>query len=280
MFDIKAVSFRDPDAPAAFTRSLRETGFAVLKDHPIAPERIDEAYRLWGGFFASPEKEAFKVKPPAPEGYFPFRSENAKGSPAKDLKEFFQVYPRTALPDGPAEATRALYRDLSALGETMLGWIEDNTPDDVKARLSEPLPDMLRGSEQSMLRILHYPAQDGATPEPGATRAAAHEDINLITLLLAGSAPGLEARDNEGRWHEVPCDRGMIVVNTGDMLELASGGYYPSTTHRVVNPPEGASGARFSMPMFIHPRPEVMLSPEKSADAYLTERLREIGLAS
>jgi len=279
MFEIRAVSFRDPDAPAAFTRSLRETGFAVLKDHPIAPERIEEAYRLWGAFFASDEKAAFTVEPPSPEGYFPFRSENAKGSPTKDLKEFFQVYPSTALPEGPAAATRALYDDLVVLGVTMLGWIEDNTPEDVRARFAEPLPDMLRGSEMSMLRILHYPAQEGALPEAGATRAAAHEDINLITLLLAGSAPGLEAQDNEGRWHEVPCDPGMIAVNTGDMLELASGGYYPSTTHRVVNPPEGTGGPRFSMPMFVHPRPEVMLSADKSADAYLKERLREIGLA-
>ena len=221
----------------------------------------------------------FRVKPPSPEGYFPFRSENAKGSATKDLKEFFQVYPKTPLPDDVAETTRALYDDLVVLGMTMLQWIEDNTPEDVRTTLSEPLPEMLRGSEMSMLRILHYPAQDGAPPEPGATRAAAHEDINLITLLLAGSAPGLEAKDNEGNWHAVPCDRGMIAVNNGDMLELASAGYYPSTTHRVVNPAQGTGGARFSMPMFIHPRAEVSLNAEKTADAYLKERLREIGLA-
>ena len=279
MFDIAAVSLHDPDAPEAFTRSLRETGFAVLQDHGIAPERIDTAYSLWEGFFAAPQRDAFAGGPGAPEGYFPFRSENAKGAPAKDLKEFFQVYPRTVLPEGPAQTTRDLYADLVALGDTMLGWLQDNTPPAVRARFEEPLPEMLRGSDMSMLRVLHYPAQDGALPEPGATRAAAHEDINLITLLLAGSAPGLQARDTQGNWHDVPCDRGMIVVNTGDMLELASGGHYPSTTHRVVNPHGGTGGARFSMPMFIHPRPEVMLAPGKSADEYLRERLREIGLA-
>lgn len=279
MFAIQAVSFTDPDAPAQFTRSLRDTGFAVLKDHPIAPERIDEAYSAWGSVFASHEKHGFKQVPPAPDGYYPFRSENAKGAVAKDLKEFFQVYPQTAMPEGVAPLTRALYEELVGLGVTMLGWIEANTPPEVQTTFSEPLPDMLRGSAMNMLRIIHYPAQDGAPPEPGATRAAAHEDINLITLLLAGSAPGLEARDTEGRWHAVPCDRGMIAVNVGDMLQLASGGYFPSTTHRVVNPEGGERGARFSMPMFIHPRPDVALSPEKTADAYLKERLREIGLA-
>lgn len=278
MFAIKAVSFRDPDAPAEFARSLHETGFAVVRDHPIAAERIDAAYEDWRGFFDGEGKEDWR-RPGTPEGYFPFRSENAKGAVAKDLKEFFQVYPRTALP-GPVEAeTRALYDDLTVLGLTMLEWLQANTPADVAATLSEPLPEMLRGSDMSMLRILHYPAQDGAPPEPGATRAAAHEDINLITLLVAGSAPGLEAQDNDGNWHAVPCDRGMIAVNTGDMLELASRGWYPSTTHRVVNPETPQAGARFSMPMFIHPRPEVALSPEKTADAYLRERLAEIGLA-
>ncbi|MBJ3776776.1 isopenicillin N synthase family dioxygenase [Acuticoccus mangrovi] len=279
MFEIKAVSFRDPDAPAAFARSLRETGFAVLADHPITPERIDAAYAEWGRFFASPDKESFKVRPPAPDGYYPFRSENAKGAPAKDLKEFFQVYPATHLPDSVEATTRGLYEDLVVLGITLLEWVEDNTPPEIRARFSEPLPAMLRGSAMSMLRILHYPPQTGAPPEPGATRAAAHEDINLITLLVAGSAPGLEAQDRDGNWHAVPCDRGMIAVNTGDMLELASGGYYPSTTHRVVNPEDGQGGARFSMPMFIHPRPEVRLSVEKTANEYLQERLREIGLA-
>ncbi|MCF3934581.1 hypothetical protein L1787_14325 [Acuticoccus sp. M5D2P5] len=279
-FNIQAVSFRDPEAPAAFTRSLRETGFAVLTDHPITPDRIDAAYHDWGTFFASDTKDAFRAKAPDPAGYYPFRSENAKGSPTKDLKEFFQVYPKTPLPDAVATETRALYDDLVVLGMTMLGWIEDNTPEEVRKTFSEPLPSMLNGSAMSMLRILHYPEQAGVEVEPGATRAAAHEDINLITLLLAGSAPGLEARDREGNWHAVPCDPGMIAVNTGDMLELASSGYYPSTTHRVVNPAENQPGPRFSMPMFIHPRPEVRLSPERTANEYLTERLREIGLGS
>lgn len=279
MFAIETVRFTDPAAPAAFTRSLRETGFAVLEDHPIGPERIEEAYRAWGGFFASDAKAGFTRVPPSPAGYYPFRSENAKGSAHKDLKEFFQVYPDTRLPEDVATLTRRLYDDLLALGATLLGWIEDNTPADVRARFSEPLPAMLEGSAMSMLRILHYPPQDERAPE-GATRAAAHEDINLITLLLAGSAPGLEARDRHGAWHPVPCDPGMIAVNTGDMLQMASGGYYPSTTHRVVNPDAAENRSRFSMPMFVHPRPDVALDTGVTADDYLKERLREIGLAS
>lgn len=278
MFSIKAVDLREPNAAQEFTRSLAQTGFAVLSGHPIEPERIEEAYAAWTAFFGSPEKQDYTVKPGTQEGYFPFRSENAKGAAHKDLKEFYQVYPGTKMPPSVEAVTREMYDDLVDLGRMLLGWLQENAPEGVREKLAEPFPAMLTGSDQSMLRIIHYPAQDDIVVEEGAERAAAHEDINLITLLVAGSAPGLQAKDNAGNWHEVPCDRGMIVVNSGDMLSLASGGAFPSTTHRVVNPETGG-GARLSMPMFVHPRPDVALAPDKTAGTYLQERLREIGLA-
>ncbi|MEM7694413.1 MAG: 2OG-Fe(II) oxygenase family protein [Pseudomonadota bacterium] len=277
MFAIKTVAYDDPAAPADFTRSLRETGFAVLTGHPITPGRITALYEAWQRFFARAEDDKRAFVEDGPAGFFPFQSENAKGAAHKDLKEFFQIYPATELPDEVAEVTRAFYADLMIMGTTLLAWIEENTPQDVRATFAEPLTTMLERSEQTMLRIIHYPAQEGMTIEAGAERAAAHEDINLITLLVAGSAPGLQAQDTAGTWHAVPCDPGMIAVNVGDMLQLASGGHYPSTTHRVVNPDTGA-GARFSMPMFVHPRPDVRLSMDKTAGAYLSERLKEIGL--
>lgn len=277
MFTIQTVSYTSPEAPAAFTRSLRETGFAVLTDHPIAPGRIQQAYRDWGGFFNSEAKHDWRVDPQRQDGYFPFRSENAKGAKAKDLKEFYHVYPDGRVPPDLETMTRALFDDLVAIGSTLLSWVQENAPEEVRARFSEPLPQMLAGSRQNLLRILHYPALDEA-PEPGAVRAAAHGDINLITVLLAGSAPGLEAQDAGGNWHAVPCDPGMIAINVGDMLEMASGGYFPSTVHRVVNPETATSGARFSMPMFLHPRPDVVLKTGTTADDFLQQRLREIGL--
>ena len=277
MFAIQTVSYASPGAPAAFTRSLRETGFAVLTDHPIEPRRIDEAYAAWGRFFGSQAKHDWLVDPERQDGYFPFRSENARDAKAKDLKEFYHVYPDGRVPPEVQGLTRALYEDLVAVGATLLSWVQEHAPDEVRARFSEPLPRMLEGSKQNLLRILHYPPLD-EPPEPGAVRAAAHGDINLITVLLAGSAPGLEAQDAKGDWHAVPCDPGMIAINVGDMLEMASGGYFPSTVHRVVNPEKTNGGARFSMPMFLHPRPEVVLKPGTTADDFLQQRLREIGL--
>ncbi|MEM9144780.1 MAG: 2OG-Fe(II) oxygenase family protein [Pseudomonadota bacterium] len=280
MFEIATVSYTDPKAPAAFARSLHETGFAVLTDHPITPDRIEGTYALWGDFFNSEEKHAWTRKEGASEGYFPFRSENAKDSAVKDLKEFYHVYPEGPVPPALATETMALHADLVAVGTRLLEWLQGESPVEVTGALSEPLPNMLAGSKQNLLRILHYPALD-APPEPGAVRAAAHGDINLVTCLLAGSEPGLEAKDTRGTWHRVPCDPGMMAINAGDMLEMATAGYFPATVHQVVNPPaEEAGKPRFSMPMFLHPRPEVVLKPGTTADDFLTERLREIGLGS
>lgn len=277
MFDIQVISFRAADAGADFERSLRETGFAVLTDHPISADRISGAYAAWAKFFASEEKHLFLRNPNRQDGYFPYRSENAKDHPAKDLKEFYHVYPDGRLPEAVEAATRTLYTDLVALGQTLLGWVEDRANPVVRAGFSEPLPHMVAGSTENLLRILHYPALPDDVEE-GAVRAAEHGDINLITLLVAGTEPGLEARDARGEWHRVPCDPGMMVINAGDMLELASGGAYPSTPHRVMNPPAGRNAPRYSMPMFLHPRPEVELAPGKTARAYLLERLKQIGL--
>lgn len=277
MFEIARVSYTDRASPAAFARSLHETGFAVLTDHPVTPERIEGTYAAWGAFFDSEAKFDWVPKAGAQDGYFPFRSENAKDASAKDLKEFYHVYPQGRVPAELEERTRALHADLVAVGATLLRWLQDESPEHVTATLSEPFPDMLAGSDMNLLRILHYPPVDEA-PEPGAVRAAAHGDINLVTCLLAGSQPGLQARDTGGTWHEVPCDPGMMAINAGDMLDMATNGYYPATVHRVVNPDAAPNVSRFSMPMFLHPRPEVMLKPGTTADDFLTQRLREIGL--
>jgi isopenicillin N synthase-like dioxygenase len=115
--------------------------------------------------------------------------------------------------------------------------------------------------------------------EPDAIRAAAHEDINLITILPAANEPGLQVKGKDGEWIDVPCDFGSLIVNIGDMLQEASAGYYPSTTHRVINP-DGTdmTKARISLPLFLHPRPDVVLSRRHTAETYLQERLKELGV--
>ena len=274
---VKTVDYRAENAPAMLAESLRDTGFAVLANHPVSAARIDEAYAAWGGFFAGDNKMDWLRDPENQDGYFPFLSENAKDAKAKDLKEFYHVYSWGRVPDSIADLTRALYADLVALGQELLGWLDAEMPAEVRAKMTATLASMMQGSEQSLFRILHYPpVADGI--EAGAIRAAAHEDINLITLLLAGSKPGLEAMDRAGEWHSVSCDQGMITINNGDMLSVATEGYYPSTKHRVVNPEQQENTSRYSMPMFLHPRPDAALKDGFTADMFLQQRLKEIGL--
>ena len=276
---IETVDYTASDAGERLTRSLRETGFAVLANHPIREDRINEAYGLWGGFFASDSKLNYLRDYEKQDGYFPFKSEHAKDAQKKDLKEFYHVYPWGRVPEDLEAFTRQLYADLTAIGIELLSWLDQLMPDEISASLSMPLQEMMQASQQSLLRILHYPPVS-AEEDAAAIRAAAHEDINLITLLLAGSQPGLQARDKQGQWHDVPCDPGMITINNGDMLSLATNGYFPSTTHRVINPDDKLNLSRYSMPMFLHPHPDVKLRQDFTAEAFLQERLKEIGLKS
>ncbi|MGB2410709.1 MAG: 2-oxoglutarate and iron-dependent oxygenase domain-containing protein, partial [Candidatus Puniceispirillaceae bacterium] len=143
---VETVDYRAADAAETLERSLRDTGFAVLANHPITPERIDAVYDAWGQFFAGETKHGYAVTPPAHDGYFAFRSENAKDSQVKDLKEFFHVYPGCRLPDELDEMTRAIYADLESLGRELLGWIESRAPAHVSDKLSMPLGEMMEAS--------------------------------------------------------------------------------------------------------------------------------------
>ena len=130
--------------------------------------------------------------------------------------------------------------------------------------------------DETLLRVLHYPPLDGSE-SPDALRAAAHEDINLITLLPVSNQAGLQVQDTANNWIDVSNVSGDIIVNSGDMLQEASGGYYPSTTHRVDNPGGRIENvSRISMPFFLTARPDVVLSERYTAGSYLEERLRLI----
>ncbi len=277
---ILTVDYNTPTAPQLFCQSLKETGFAVLKNHPISPELIKQVYHSWSEFFYLPieEKNKFLYNWSTQDGYFPFRSENAKGRKISDLKEFFHVYPWGQIPSNTRAASLEMYDSLQSFSAELLQWIENDLPEPVAKRLTIPLREMIQNSTQTLLRILHYPPLQNNT-EDEAVRAAPHEDINLITLLPAATTPGLEVLDNHGNWHEVNCDPGTIVVNVGDMLQLATEYYFKSTTHRVINPANNLNNhSRFSMPLFLHPRKEVMLTERVTAIDYLHERLRAIGV--
>lgn len=275
---ITPVDYRDPDAASKFAQSLHETGFGVLTNHPLSQELLNQIYSEWLDFYHTDAKHQYAFKKETFDGYFaPNVSETAKGFEKRDLKEFFHIYPWGQYPAEVSDAARRYYAEGSQLAAQLLQWVEEYTPAEIKQHYSMPLPKMIEGSDQTMLRVLHYPPLTG-NEEPGAVRAAAHGDINLLTILPAATQSGLQVVGKDGEWHDVPCDFGMLIVNIGDMLNEASRGYYPSTIHRVLNPTgEEAKKSRVSLPLFLHPRPDVVLSERYTAGSYLSERLQELG---
>ncbi len=279
MMKLETIDYRAADAAERFVESLRSTGFSVLRNHPISQQLVQDIYRDWQDFFNSEEKQAFMFKPETQDGFFPASiSETAKGHTVKDIKEYFHVYPWGRIPEQLQDNILTYYQEANALAAELLDWVEAHSPAEVAANYRTALSQMIANSHKTLLRVLHYPPMTG-DETPGAIRAAAHEDINLLTVLPAANEPGLQVKSLDGEWLDVPSDFGNLIINIGDMLQEASAGYFPSTTHRVINP-EGAdmSKSRISLPLFLHPRPDVVLSERYTADSYLMERLRELGV--
>lgn len=259
--------------------SLRGTGFAVITGFNI--RNLDGIYDTWlNDFFKAPLEEKLRYKfDPTQDiqpGYFPYKSENAKGESNPDLKEFYHVY--NVMSDLPKQVLmkdmigysidvyKVYERILSIISYDIFG---RGLFQKYQCNPEQVLPRAVQGGN-TLLRIIYYPEIENN--EVGV-RAAAHEDINLITLLPASTNPGLQVKDAQGNWHDVGTNPGDIIVNVGDMLQMLSKGEYKSTTHRVINLP----GDRLSMPMFVHPRSDFSLG-EMTAGEYLRQRLEEIGL--
>ncbi|WP_318471277.1 isopenicillin N synthase family dioxygenase [Photobacterium leiognathi] len=276
---LEAVDYTAENAKQLFVESLRNTGFGVLKNHPIQQKLVQSIYDNWYQFFNSEEKADFLFNVETQDGLFPTEvSETAKGHTKKDIKEYFHYYPWGQCPSALKQEIQQYYQEANELATELLSWVEEYSPNDISDKYSQPLSSMIDGSEKTLLRVLHYPPLKG-DEELGAIRAGAHEDINLLTILPAANEPGLQVLAKDGSWIDVPCDFGNLIINIGDMLQEASSGYFPSTTHRVINP-EGAdkTKSRISLPLFLHPKPEVVLSEKYTADSYLMERLRELGV--
>lgn len=278
---IRVIDFHSQNAAAEFAAGLKEIGFAVISNHPVSNQLIEKAYQQWDAFFKldETEKAKFGFDKETQDGFFSKQiSETAKGYDKKDIKEFFHYYEGKRCPPACFDVTTKLAKELTSMASILLRWVDENAPANVRAKFSMPLPKMIEKSDRILLRILHYPPLTGHEPI-GAIRAAEHADINLITLLPAATAEGLQVKDANGNWLNVPINPGWIIVNAGDMLQECSNHYYISTAHRVLNPTgEAAKKSRLSMPLFLHPRSDVVLSSRYTAGSYLEERLMELGV--
>lgn len=284
--------------------SFERYGFAVISDHGVSKALIERAQAGARAFFALPEPVKLTYFVPGgggQRGYTPFGREMAKGATLRDLKEFWHVgrelppgHPYCAImPDnlwppeveGFRDAVYDLYQALEALGRQTLKAIARHLG------LDDDWFEPAIRDGNSILRLLHYPP---VPVDAVGVRAGAHEDINAITLLLGADEAGLELLDRDGRWLAINPPPGTIVCNIGDMLQRLTNHALPSTTHRVRNPGgDRAHFSRYSMPFFLHLRSDFVIrtlpgcigadNPDRypepiTADAYLQQRLREIGL--
>ena len=275
--EVPLIDFSAATAPKAFFNSIKQYGFATLISHPLDMERVNRIYSVWRAHFAEGVAAEFAMDPGRQDGYFALnQAETAKGQKVRDYKEYFQFYPWGRCPSHLKADLEAHFEDALRLSATLLRWVADELPWDIADGLSMPLESMIEDSVHTMLRVLHYPPVESGVVLP---RAAAHEDINLLTILPASNGPGLELQLSDGEWIEVVNRPTQVVVNIGDMLQEATRGFLRSATHRVVSPDNGhATSGRMSLPLFLHPRPEVTLSPRYTAGSYLGERLQELGV--
>ncbi|WP_115513339.1 isopenicillin N synthase family dioxygenase [Xanthomonas arboricola] len=285
--------------------AYRQWGFAGIRNHGIAQTEIDAAYDVFKAFFALPEEVKRRYHVPGSggaRGYTAFGVETAKDSKHFDLKEFWHIgreipddspYREVMAPNlwpeevpGFRERGYQLYQQLDQLGSRVLAALalHIGLPQDYFVDKTN--------NGNSILRPIHYPPI--TSDDIPNVRAGAHGDINFITLLVGASAAGLEVRSNDGEWVPFTADSDTIVVNIGDMLQRLTNHVYPSTIHRVVNPPgEAARKPRYSVPFFLHPNPDFLIdvlpscisadTPSRylepiTAHGFLEERLREIKL--
>lgn len=280
---------------------IKDYGFIILTDHNVADETIAKSYKAVEDFFALPEdvkKSYVSPQGGGQRGYTPFGLEHAKDNPHMDLKEFYHVgrevaddhhfskyYPKNIWPaeiQNFRENLDNIYNSLDQTSAHLLAALGEalDVPSDYFAKM------ITNGN--SILRAIHYPPV-GEAPPVGSIRAAAHGDINLITILMGATAGGLQLLDRDDQWLDVDTKPGQLVVDSGDMMSRITNEVIPATIHRVINP-EASTDARYSMPFFVHPNPEAILEcipscigsgakfPPINAHDALLERLKDIGL--
>jgi isopenicillin N synthase-like dioxygenase len=275
-------------------------GFAVVADHGVDQDIIDNVLEKSKAFFALPEeiKTQYKATLGGARGYVSFGVETAVGHDKADLKEFWHQgrnlpkghkYEQYMAPNilvdtvnGFNEAIDTFYTAFDDLGKKILKSVA------IYLKLEHDFFADKVDMGNSVLRLLHYPPVTGEI-EPGAIRAGAHGDINVITLLLGADEPGLQLLDKQGKWQNVTAPKGCLAINVGDMLSRLTNGVLPSSIHRVINPePERAKFARYSTPFFLHFNPDYLIETLPScgeskfepitAQEFLEQRLSEIKL--
>lgn len=306
--DLREFLSDDPGKKNKFIREIgdayEEIGFVALKGHFLSDQLVKDLYDEIKKFFALPEevKKKYEIEGIGGQrGYTSFGKEHAKGRKEGDLKEFWHFgqyveddpklkaeYPENVMvAELPRfnEVGKEAYKMLEKTARYVLRALA------LRLELEENYFDKWIKNGNSILRPIHYPP---ITREPeNAIRAAAHGDINLITLLMGAHGKGLQVQNHNGQWIDAIAEPDELMINVGDMLSRHTNNRLKSTIHQVVNPPRELWGtSRYSIPFFMHPISEMPLNclencvdeqhprlyEDITAGEFLHERLVELGL--
>lgn len=288
----------------AIGKAYEDIGFVALKGHFLDDNLVDDLYAEIKKFFSLPTKTKQKYEIPGiggQRGYVSFGKESAKGKKEGDLKEFwhFGQYIEDNSKRKAEYPENVIVEELpnfNTVGKEAYKMLEKTAKYVLRALalhldLEETYFDDYIYQGNSILRPIHYPP---ITKEPNeAVRAAAHGDINLITLLMGAQGRGLQVQNNKGEWIDAIAAPDELMINVGDMLSRHTNNKLKSTIHRVINPPKELWGtSRYSIPFFMHPVSEMKLNVLEScidddnpkafdditAGEFLNERLIELGL--
>ncbi|MDM9631684.1 isopenicillin N synthase family dioxygenase [Robiginitalea aurantiaca] len=306
--DLREFISDDPEQKAAFVAQLggafEEIGFVALSGHFLPESLVNQLYTEIKRFFDLPSEVKAQYEIPGiggQRGYTSFGKEHAKGRKEGDLKEFWHFGQYVTgdselASEYPDNVQVAELPEFNSVGKQAYQMLEKTAIYVLRALalhldLEESYFDDFVINGNSILRPIHYPP---ITEEPkNAVRAAAHGDINLITLLMGAHGKGLQVQNHEGEWIDAIARPDQLMINVGDMLSRLSNNRLKSTIHRVVNPPREAWGSsRYSIPFFMHPVSSMPLNclpncidaahpkafEDITAGAYLHERLVELGL--
>ncbi len=305
---IKTVSFdlwdKDPEQFAEqLGQNHKSTGFCAIKNHPIKRELVDSCIAMFADFFAQSEElkmKYFDEDMGGARGYTPYKIETPQGGQYADLKEFWQM--GRELPENHPymefmfnnlyvseipefkDKMQNLYNAYDLFGKQLMQAIA------IYLGLDQYYFDSVVDNGNNILRVIHYPPVE--SEEPGE-RSGAHKDINLFTLLIGGSAPGLEILLN-GQWIPVQIERDVLLCNAQEMLERFTNNRIPALIHRVTKGPTKITDSpRYAIPFFVHPNPDWLIETLPSCidadhpdlypesiltDDFLQQRLHEIQL--
>ncbi|QLH43886.1 MAG: isopenicillin N synthase family oxygenase [Coxiellaceae bacterium] len=269
------VDLNEKQPEVQLLQHLSTTGCAVIKNHEVPIYLFEDVIDQWKQFFSCEEKYNWLRTDLTDEGFIPINAERARKDEVADFKELYQTHYQGKYPNSiNIHSTQQLFNGLVKLGEKLIDLLDISLPSSIKNNMSMTLPEMVRGNNNHLIRIIHYPPIERGIK---ALRAAPHTDICLFTMILGGTVNGLELKDHNDVWYEPIANDASIVIFNSEMLELATNGYLKAVVHRVKTNPNSYTESRYSIPIGFHPRRQALLKKGLTAAEHLCIRLNEMG---